>query len=296
MKITNNAPREYQGISTIGEIGEGFFGIVLYNIVKTSALIFLQWSGSVRKFTLYGVLNILFGVALLIGLIISCVRSRLFKRKWATILFGFCLLSIIPFAYMWQFVSNGVDYRAMMLQSLTLLFVLAGVLYERWTKPMAKNIVCLLLIVISFQHGIMANISYFYLNLCYERTYAEGLEMTMKIHDLQDEYEFDEIAVIGNRPSQDFKHQIVNRETGELEPAGEIIIFQRLLEKTLLYDEKRTVYFLNTAFGVALERLEQQQREELQDTEQFKEMPRWPAEDSMAVIDDVLVIKFSDPQ
>lgn len=88
----------------------------------------------------------------------------------------------------------------------------------------------------------------------------------------------------------------MNRETGELEPAGEIIIFQRLLEKTLLYDEKRTVYFLNTAFGVALERLEQQQREELQDTEQFKEMPCWPAEDSMAVIDDVLVIKFSDPQ
>lgn len=287
MHFSGTVANNYQGISEVGKISAELLVSGLVNSIKTTVLYFLQWDVSAHGFTPYNILNILFLIAMFVGLLISCLKSRVWKRTWAFVLLVLCLVVIIPFACIWCFTSDSVGYRAMMLQSLTLLFVLTAVLYEQWAKTIAKNAVCLLLILIVFNNALMANISYFYMNLCYERTYAEGAEMMAEIHDLQDEYVFDKIAVIGNR-IYEVQYNSIDSETGKIH------VLSGLLEKTLLFDSDRTTRFLQATFGLELEVLNPTQRNKLFDTDEVQNMGCWPSDDSITVIDDILVIKLSD--
>lgn len=293
MHFTGVSANNYQGISEVGKISAGLLIHGLVSSVKSTLLYFLQWNVLEHGFSLYSILNIVFLLCMAAGLIISCWKSGIFRRKWAMFLLILCLIAIIPFACIWHFTSDSVGYRAMMLQSLTLLFVLTALLYEKWTRPVLKNTVCLLLVLIIFNNALMANISYFYMNLCYERTYAEGIEMMMEIHDLQDEYEFDKIAVVGTR-IYEVQYDTIDSETGKMLSTGKLHILIGLLEKTLLFDAEHTTRFLQTTFGLELDPMNLDQRTALFYTPEVQSMGCWPAGDSIAVIDDVLVIKLSD--
>ena len=67
-----------------------------------------------------------------------------------------------------------------------------------------------------------------------------------------------------------------------------------LLETSLLYDSEHTTKFLDATFGLSLESLNRTQRNDLLHTEEVQAMGCWPAGDSIAVIDNILVIKLSD--
>ena len=293
LHFTETVANDYQGISEVGKINADLFVSGLLNSVKSSLLYFLQWDVLANGFTMYSVLNILFLLVMAAGLLIGCYKSKVWERKWAVVLLVLCLVAIMPFACIWHFTSEHVGYRAMMLQSLTLLFVLTAILYEQWAMPAVKNAVCLLLLVIVFNNTLMANISYFYMNLCYERTYAEGIEMMSEIHDLQDIYTFDKIAVVGTR-SYDVQYESIDPDTGRMQPTGSIHMLSGLLEKSLLYDSEHTIRFLQTTFGLDLTPLSQTQADALLETTAVQNMDCWPSGNSIAVMDDTLVLKLSD--
>ncbi len=293
MHLSGVVANDYQGISEVGKISIGLLINGLLRSIKSILFYFLQWNVLKHGFTLYSVLNILFLFFMILGLVFSCFRSGVFRKKWAVLLLILCLLAIIPFAYIWYFVSSSVGYRPMMLQSLTLLFVLTAVLYERWAKSMIKNVICLFLILIVFNNALMANISYFYMNMCYERTYAEGVEMITKIHNLQDKYEFNKIAVVGDR-IYEVQYEGIDLQTGKMQNTGKIHILSGMLEKTLFFDSDHTTKYLQATFGLDLDVLNYKQRSELFDTKEVQDMDCWPSGNSIKVIDDTLVIKLSD--
>lgn len=293
MHLSGVVANNYQGISEVGNISVSTLINGIIGSVASVAIYFLQWNVLEHGFTLYSVLSIIFIIVFVMGIVIAFIKSKLYKRKWAVALIVLCLLAIIPFSCIWHFASASVSYRPMMLQSLTLLFVLTAILYEDWFGTKFKNIVCAFLIIIIFNNGLMANICYFYMNLCYERTYAEGVEMMSEIHDLQDEYEFDKIAVVGKR-IQEVQYDDSGSKTEGLQNTRQIHMLSTLLEKTLLYDSDHTTKFLNATFGLELETLNSEQRNELFDTEEVQSMGCWPEGNSITVIDDILVIKLSD--
>ena len=139
----------------------------------------------------------------------------------------------------------------------------------------------------------MANISYFYMNLCYERTYAEGVEMMARIHDIQNEYDFDKIAIVGYR-IYEVQHETINPKTGYMQNTGKLQMLIGGIETSLLFDSEHTMQFLGTTFGLSLKPLNFTQRNELLMTDEVQAMGCWPAGDSMAVIDGILVIKLSE--
>jgi hypothetical protein len=283
----------YQGISEVGKISVGLLKHGLLNSVRTTILYFLQWNVLAHGFTPYSLLSIAFIFLMGIGLLIAILKSGILKRRWAGLQFALCLLAVAPFAGIWHFTSEDVGYRAMMLQSLTLLFVLTALLYERWAKPVAKNAIAVFLLVVVFNNALMANISYFYMNLCYERTYGEAVEMMSEIHDLQDEYDFDKIAVVGTR-IYEVQHVNIDPVTGKGQISGNIHILSGLLEKDLLFDSDHTTKFLQATFGLELEALNRAQRNELLNTDKVQSMGCWPAGNSTAVINDTVVIKLSE--
>ena len=293
MHFSGTVANDYQGISEVGKISVSTLFNGLISSVKTTILYFLQWDVLANGFTLYSVLSCLFILVMAAGFVTACVKSGILKRKWALGLLMLCLIAIIPFACIWHFTSDSVGYRAMMLQSLTLLFVLTALLYEKWTKSVVKNVVCLFLIVIVFNNALMANISYFYMNQCYERTYAEGVEMMIEIHDLQDQYNINNIAIIGDRLAE-VQWPFFDSETGKVAPAGKIIMLSGLLETNLMTNSDHTLPFLRETFGMELESVTKAKISELSNSAEVKSMGCWPADDSIAVVGDTVVIKLAN--
>ena len=292
MHISGITANSYQGIAEVGKISFSLIPNGIVSAIESFAMYFLQWNVVAHGWTLYSVLNITFLLVFLIGLIIAIKESKIFARRWAFFLVLICCIAIVPFACIWHFVSGFVDYRAMMLQSLTILFAFTALLFEHWAKKYLKSIVGLFLLVIILNNALMANISYFYMNLSYEQTYADGLKMVMEIHDMQNQYEFEKIAVIGDR----FVEVQLDMfdENGKVSPAGKIHLLSRLIENNMLYDQKRTVSFLRNTYGLELASVSEEEQELLAQTEMVTNMPCWPANGSMCVMDGTLVIKLAN--
>ena len=293
MLVCGVAPNDYQGISQVGNINAHLIVGGMINAARAVLRYFMQWNVFEYGLTLYSMINLLFLPVLALGFVIACIKGGIYKKKWALVLLVLSCLVVIPFAGMWHFASDDVGYRAMMLTSLVLLFMMCAILYERWAKPVLKELVCLLLAVIVFKNAIMANVSYYYMNVCYERTYAEGIEIMMEIHDLQDEYEVEKIAVLGNRLG-DVQWGFFDEEDGSITPAGELFMLSSLIETNLLIDHEHTVLFLRQSFGLEMEGATGEEMSVLSQNPAVQEMGCWPAEDSMTVIDGILVLKLSE--
>lgn len=293
MRFSGTVANDYQGISEVGKISVGLLVNGLKNAITTTVLYFIQWNIFEHGITLYVALNLLALAALAGVLIVAVVKSGLVKRVWAAVLLVLCLIAIIPFGCMWHFTSDQVEYRAIMLQCYMLLFVLTAQLFEKWAKkPAVKDLVGLLLALMVFNNALCANACYFYLHFCYERTYAEGVEMMIDIHDLQDEYEFDKIMVIGSRVP-DLQIENIDPETGKILGAGKFYIMSRYMHKSLLFDDVHIRLILEQNYGIELDEATDAERNNLLAKDEVQEMGSWPANDSMKVFDDILVIKLA---
>ena len=202
-----------------------------------------------------------------------------------------CLLAVVPFAGMWHFTSPSVYYRPLMLQSLMLLYLLTALLFEDW-GGFAKDAAGLLLAVIVFNNAVMTNIAYFHMQVCYERTYAGAVEMAVEIHNVQDREEFADFAVIGNRYDK-FLWPMYDAATGQLTRPGDMYILTGLLEQNLLVDQIQITQFLSHNLGLTLPVAGADKATAISASEAFAQMPVWPAEGSLAVIDNTLVMKIS---
>lgn len=291
--FSGEAANDYLGISEVGRIDLHMILGGFAHSVETTNAYFLQWNVMKYGFTLYSFLCIIFIVIMLTGLMLAFVKSKIVKRKWAVVLFIMALLAIIPFSCIWHFTSRSLKYENRMLQCMTLLFILTAMLFERWARPLFKNAVCLFLLLTIFNNALMANISYYYMNLTYERTYAEAVEMMMKIHDLQDEYDIKNLAVVGNRAAE-VQWEYLDPNTGRIAPVGKIYLFSGRLKTNLFIDSELTVRFLQNTLGLGLKSVTKEKIAELSESSEVQAMRCWPRRDSMKVIKDVLVIKLSD--
>ena len=291
--FSEEAANDYQGISEVGRINLQLILGGFARSVKTIGLYFLQWDVMEYGFTLYSILCIMFIIVMLTGLVLAFVKSGIVEKKWAIVLFIMALLAIIPFSCIWHFTSSSIKYWDGMLQCMTLLFVLTAILYERWASPLLKNAVCLFLLLTTFNNAIMANISYYYMNLTYERTYAEAVEMMMKIHDLLDENDIEYIAVVGKRFAE-VQWEYADPNTGKIAPAGKIHLLSGRLETSLLTNSENTVLFLQNTLGLELKSVTSEKIAELSESPEIQAMRCFPSGDSMKVLDGILVIKLAD--
>lgn len=292
LKLTGTSVNDYQGIAEVGKINLGLLFSGIKMSIKSVLLYFLQWNVLEHGFPLYSILSIIFLISFAVGICVASYKSKIYRRKWALVLFILCLAAVIPFAEMWNFASKGVTYSARMLQSLTLLFIFNALIYEKYFGIYIKNAVCILLILTCGNNALMANISYFMLNACYEKSYAEGLEMMIKIHELECEYEFDKIAVVGSR--RDKAEVEFIDQNGYMLPDGKIHILSSGLERTLMFDHDHTSRFLCGVFGLELTSVTPETRNKLANSDIVKAMDSYPHGEYMAVADDILIIKLSD--
>lgn len=236
--------------------------------------------------TLYGILNVLFLVVGALAVVMTVIKSRLFKRRTSFVLFLLCIIAIPFFCCIWHFVSSQVSYRPMMLQSVCVIYIfIAIVASSEFCIGFTKPIIFLLALII-FNYGIQANICYFLLDRSYEATYATGIEMISRIHLIDDDIE--DVAFVG-----DIAGDVCWDTTGYGTKAH---LLSSCLEQNLLFNQDHAIRFLNNTFNCNYSSVSVEQLKELEQSDAVKQMGNWPETDSMKMLGSTLVIKLSDPQ
>jgi hypothetical protein len=179
-----------------------------------------------------------------------------------------------------------MQYRPMMLHSICVFYIFALILFDRWVGAKVSTLFGLFMAVIVFNFAIMANISYFYLDKCYEKSYYMGSQMMERIEETLESEEVEYIAFVGSRADK------VAITPGE--PGDQIHILSSLLESDLLYDNVHAHLYLQGMYGLRLPRVTAEQLEAMEADPNVQSMGIWPAENSVDVIDGVLVIKLAD--
>lgn len=238
--------------------------------------------------TLYSILNIIFILFLAVGTLAVTVKVKLWRQKTVFALTIAALLCILPCSCIWLFVSPGIPYRPMMLTCLAIIPIFTAVIFDRHLSSISGNALALLLALIVFNNGVLANISYRYMHDSYERSYATATEMATRMHMLADDDEIREIAVVGSAAK--------TSETllGSTAPSDRARVLTSHLQSDLLSDRYRIYYFFSDVLGIEFRFTSEEECAELECAPAVREMGVWPARDAMLLRDGVLIIKIGE--
>ena len=197
--VTDRAATNYQGINEVGKVGFSTIISGAAKSVKNILFYFLEWNILEHPITLYAALNIIFIIAFA-GIVLTAVmKSGVNKDLPRLMMILFCLAASVPAISVWCFLSEGVAYRPMMLHSINVYYILALILFDKWVGKKISTLFGLFMAVVVFNFAVMANISYFYMDKCYEKSYYMGSQMMMRIDEVSQNEEFSQIAFVGSR-------------------------------------------------------------------------------------------------
>lgn len=270
----------YQGIDKLA-ISAKTIIMAIKGSIKSVLIYFFEWNVIKQHWTTYAILNVIFFVIFssLLGYVVG-IKSQLYKSKKKFLLFIICVVSIPFVSCIWKFMSSEVEYRPMMLTSLVMLYIFCAIMVEKYAKKWISKIIIAILGIIIFNNIIMANIAYGYMEQEYEKSYATGMEIIQRIHML--DAESNDIIIL-----RDLKEESAIEDT-------KIPLLSNGLETKLFFDQEHSILFLKNVFGEEFFVVDEKKALEIKNRRIVKEMGKWPASDSIKVIDGVIVIKFND--
>lgn len=306
----------YLGIDKVGVMGVSRLVYTVIDIIRVFIRFFLEWNILQYGVTVYSVLNILFLAAFALGLFQAVRISGCGKKKIHLLLLFLCVVSLPFGCYVWMLTSPDVTYRVIMLQSVSILYVFAAVVFDRWIyacgRKLQGNAALLLLTAIVFNNAVTANMSYAYMEKCYEKTYADAVELTTRVH-LLDDGTIRYVALCGSlEPWQQEDHFDASklRQLGAWKHMDKTILTPQFL--ALYTDFDLSYYRINGLEHPVVENepnipapydwefrfptLSAADTLTLALTEEVQNMPVWPARDSVQVLGDTIVVKLSETE
>lgn len=317
MKVSGIAPATYEGISAMGVTGVGSLLTAAKRCVSSFVWFFLERNPLQYGFSVYSVLGILFSAAFLAVCAIACHASGIRKRPGDVLLFLLCLLSLPFGCYLCYFISPGVEYFTRMLQAIVVLYILLGVLCERWGRERSKSLTMLLLCAVVFSNAVTANVCYTQLNRCHEQSLATAAELSARIH-MEDDGTAEAVAFVGSvggnwtLTEEDMMEPSGLGSLGQLKmvnyslPSDRdliVLFLNRYLDFTLEYyrthDKQPPVYqFSQTApvphgYELRFPVADEKTLEAISETEDYRTMGVWPGKNSVRQIGNTIVVRFS---
>lgn len=289
--VKNIEAIDYQGISDMQNLGSFFEVSIPFRLldgtiksIKMFSKTFFERSLN-DDVSLYAIFNIVFLVISLVILVIAFIKSGLYRRKIQCFMAICAILLFIPCAHIWFYATLDVWYYLLMEQPICVLYLFVVILCERWLTIKLKNITALFFALMIANNAIIGNISYIFMHRSYEHSYANGLEMVLRIRDFEDSYE--DVAFIGHVPDAMVRDM---EETAR----DQVYLISAYQYTNLLFNHEHASLFLENTFHVDYIFADGQRLQELSENEIVNEMGVWPSKNSIKVIDDTLVIKLSD--
>ena len=312
MHFQNFTPVSYQGIDSVGVMGAGEMVSALLKIARDFVRFFLEWNIVAHGATVYSVLNIVFLAFFVIGLLVALCKSGAKQRKLHLLLLILCVLALPVGCYIWYLTSPDVVYHTLMLQSISLLYILAAVLFDRWARPRCSNLVLAILVAIVLNNTVTANMYYNYMHQSFVTTQSVAAELSARIHML-DDGNVKYVAIFGGldgwEQEDHFAHDGL-RQLGGWKVINKTILSPMFLS---LYGDFDLNYYRQNGLAYPAVELDPEapapqdwefrvpmqsteERNKLEQSEAVQNMPIWPARDSVQVIGDTIVVKLSESE
>ena len=317
MAIENAGVNNYLGIDRVGQISPRSLLVAAYSSYRNIFFYFTD----IRNVLTYGpsamaVFHMIFALFFAAAVTVSVIRSGILRSRGrlAALIAAFI---ITPFAvYMWLFSSPGVGYGPRMEQSICVYLILFAVLAEKWLPLRPRNAAALLLAAGIFIYSIGANICYFYLQSCYEYSYASAVELATRIH-MVDDGSCDTILIGGHMPVRTGTADVYEEKALKTVGPYHVHIFQILYNKPY-HIAKFFQYYTGTRMVVQYDgeyhetvRTDKDGKWEyitshivdldeddsysyIFRTDRYIQMNCWPEDGCIQVIDGVIVVKLSN--
>lgn len=280
MRMNHTKFADYMGMNSVSVPGIS----ELFSTLKKDTIAFAEvFIGGNSDFTAYEILNMVFVAAFLALLIGVAVRQKLYRRKQQAALTVLACLLFIPAAYIFDFLSEEVVYRYLMLHSLALIYMLFVKLADTYLRGWLADACAVLIAVIVFNFALISNIAYLNLEYCWEQTYATAIRMQERITMLDG---FDEDC-----------HLMV---AGTMETEGREWLLDRIPymvgvdDVNLMRNQTFIRVILANDLGMSLAETDSDEKEQILASQIYAEMPCWPKAGSVQMIDGVIVVKLSE--
>lgn len=245
---------------------------------------------NVFSWNLYEILNgilLLFLIAIVIFIFIQ-LEKKFYMIPLLLLLVG------LPFAlFIIIFTSPSVEYHTIMTFSTVVVYLIPLLLMDKlltlepiYLRKMMVYFTLLFTIILTFNFAILSNISYMNMEYRTEKTVNLLNRIATSIEENPDHLNAEYLHVIGS-PRLD---------ATDLEDKMKESVFpiQGTTKRHVLQEEVQIVVGLENYVGLSFERVKFEDRERLNQDTAVEEMKVWPHKDSILLLDDTLVIKFSE--
>lgn len=277
---------DYQGISSIHipNLKEIFAALESSNKAFSEFFKgdFSFFKGDISVFSFYPIIN-----AIIFILLVVCIIKFVILNKNIKILHKIIMLSIlvvtVPVAYAFNFTSSGVIYHRLMEFGNYFVYFLPIIFLQhfKFRFNVIKRLIAGSLLAISMYNFMNANVAYHQMNISYEKTYFQNIEIASMIDSVSDNDKV-KVAIIGDSDSGETTLYANPSITGATTSIFTVSQFH-------------TIRFANYYLGRDYIRCDDDTIANIKEKEEFKAMPNFPSKNSVQMIDDVVVVKLSEP-
>lgn len=274
-RITGIVLSEYQGISTVGQMSVRDYLHAFVRLVESAGGFYL----GKLEVNFYAIINIVFIIiaGFMWGYYVLLNKQYEVKRR-IIIFTGLCLSLIVTYAFL--FVSIGTTYH--MIMQIGNYFVYFGViiLLEKNSnvRRAAREIGIGILCVLCFYHFLNDNAAYKQMEMSYQRTCYDEMELLMKI-DQVNEVGSRKLALIGNfKRSEEYVDTVPNITGASV---------NNFLSTPFHFQQFSKYYFNRTFDTISAEQMEIIKR-----SKEYHEMSSWPSAGCVQMFEDIIVVKL----
>lgn len=289
LTISSSALLDYQGInSAVALSGIDILGS-LYRIKETFINIFFDFS---RGITLYLALNIIVLLFTVTHYIKYIVVNKLYKAPLKLLVVIVMSFMLVLGAGILAFANPTVDYHNLMLMGYAVFYIFFIILYERGADASHKHAtlkcwaVFVMALIIIANQVVIANVAYHKAGIAYEKSYGTLIRIADRIEQTENSDAANRIMVIGALENSEaysinLPPDITGITDGYILRADDETVGQSVLCNAL-----------NDYCGKNYQFISGEEKNKLLANEAIKEMQNWPAESSVAVLDNIIIIKL----
>ena len=275
----------YQGINDVHmltiednlkAVGASWDGFKLFFMIG-------EWADKSR----YSQLHQLFFVLLLGFTVYFVIKKKVYKRPLVLICVTAAYLCMPMLVYVIRFVSVKVVYHALMVMSLSLLYVFILMLIEHFDEcnKLEKGMRYLTIAVmcgICYINILNANYAYYQMNLSYEKSYAIAMDVLSRVEEIEEFDGTQKIAVCG---FYDATTEIIKPSKPELVGVS---------NGTVLAGQEHYLAMWEYCMGRVYDGATPEETFAVCQTKEYQDMNVYPYAGCVECIDGVVVVKLSE--
>lgn len=221
-------------------------------------------------------------------LVVRYIIPLLKSKQYMCIVFAAIAIALMPMSvYCMNLLSDGVSYYSLMLSGISAVWLLPILILDaeikrdndRWKRVIA-NALLLCLCLNLWNYIVVDNISYLASSVSNDKTYALAERIIDRIEQADGYEDMECVYLYGNVSSEWYAYDVFD---------GKSIIGDDIIP----YDQ--TTYGLYTRIYIRKLPLlgDNEKMIEIQNTQEFKDMPIWPQNGCVKLINDVMVVRLS---